>query len=113
MAKRFLFLVAVLALTVGVAAAQDARAVLQAASTAMGAANLKSIQYTGTTGWFGQFGQSFAPGENFPRTDVISYTRTIDYDARSSREDLTRRQSNPPVRGEERRSWENSGYSRS
>ena len=42
--------VAAFALMVQAAAAQDAKAILQAASTAMGAANLKSIQISGT-GW--------------------------------------------------------------
>src|SRR5262245_4792212 len=99
MAKRFLVLVALLALCAGLAAAQDAKAVVQSAATAMGATNLKSIQYTGNGGWFGAFGQSFAPGENFPRTDITSYTRTIDYEAKTSREDFTRKQGNNPARG--------------
>ena len=43
-------------LTAGSAAAQDARAVLQAASKAMG--SLKSVQITGT-GWNAAVGQSF------------------------------------------------------
>ena len=41
-----------MALTVGPAAAQDARSVLQAAAANMGVTNLKSIQYSGN-GWVG------------------------------------------------------------
>src|SRR2546422_508150 len=78
--------------------AQDARGVLQAAVKAMGAANLKTVQYSGT-GWNAAVGQSFSPQEDWPRFEVTNYTRTIDYDARSSREQLTRRQGNYPPRG--------------
>ena len=90
--------VAVLALMVQAAAAQDARAIVQAASTAMGGANLRSIQITGT-GWNAAVGQSFSPDEDWPRFEVTRYTRTIDYEGRSSREELTRRQGNNPPRG--------------
>ena len=45
------------------------------------------------------FGQSYAPGENYPRNDLTSYTRTIDYAARTSREEYTRKQGNNPARG--------------
>src|SRR5215510_7910702 len=78
--------------------AQDARSVLQAAMKAMGTANVKTIQYTGT-GWNAAVGQSFSPQEDWPRFEVTRYTRTIDYDAKSSREELTRRQGNNPPRG--------------
>ena len=51
MAQKLWVLVVVLSLMAGgMAAAQDARAILQAASTAIGAGNVKSIQYSGT-GW--------------------------------------------------------------
>ena len=78
--------------------AQDARSVLQAAVKAMGTANVKTIQYSGT-GWNAAVGQSFSPEEDWPRFEVTRYTRTIDYEARSSREELTRRQGNNPPRG--------------
>jgi len=78
--------------------AQDARAVLQAAVTAMGAANVKSIQYSGT-GWNAAVGQSFSPEEDWPRFEVTRYTRTIDFQAKSSREDVTRKQGDFPPRG--------------
>ena len=98
MRKRLALVCALLALTVGTAAAQDARAVLQAASTAMGAANLKTVQFSGT-GWNAAMGQSFSPAEDWPRFEVTRYTRTIDYDARSSSEQLTRRQGSYPAQG--------------
>jgi glyoxylase-like metal-dependent hydrolase (beta-lactamase superfamily II) len=82
----------------GTAVAQDARAIVQAASTAMGAGNLKSVQITGT-GWNAAVGQSFSPAEDWPRFEVTRYTRTIDYDAKSSSEQITRRQGTYPPRG--------------
>src|SRR5712692_2983113 len=98
MANRLSVLLAVLALMVGTAAAQDARAVLQAASTAMGAGNLKTIQISGT-GMNAAFGQSYSPDSDWPRFEVTRYIKTIDYDARSSREQITRRQGNNPPQG--------------
>ena len=83
-------------LTVGPAAAQDARAVLQAASKAMG--NLKSVQITGT-GWNAAVGQSFTSEEDWPRFQVTRYVRTIDYEAGTSREEFTRQQGNYPPQG--------------
>jgi glyoxylase-like metal-dependent hydrolase (beta-lactamase superfamily II) len=81
------------------AAAQDARSVLQAASAAMGdARNVRSIEYSGT-GWIGAVGQSFTPAEDWPRFEVVGYTRTIDYQNRSSKEEYVRRQGNYPPQG--------------
>ncbi len=45
-------------------------------------------------------GQSYSPADDWPRFEVTTYTRTIDYDAKSSREELTRRQGNYPARGQ-------------
>ena len=98
--KVFIF-VALLAVTVVVTdtlRAQDAKSVLQAAVKAMGSANVKTIQYSGT-GWNAAVGQSFSPEEDWPRFEVTRYSRTIDYDAKTSREELTRRQGNNPPRG--------------
>lgn len=77
--------------------AQDARGVLQSAAKAMGA-DVKTIQYSGT-GWTAAVGQSYSPAEDWPRFEVTRYTRTIDYDAKSWREELTRRQGNYAPRG--------------
>jgi glyoxylase-like metal-dependent hydrolase (beta-lactamase superfamily II) len=98
MAKNIGTLFLFLLLITSVATAQDARAVLQAASSAMGATNLKSIQYSGT-GWNAAVGQSFSANDDWPRFEVTSYTRTIDYEGRSSREELTRRQGTYPPQG--------------
>src|SRR5437763_6190450 len=94
MARKLCFVVALLALIVVMqqtAPAQDAREILQAAVRAMGAANVKTIQYSGT-GCNAAVGQSYSPQDDWPHFEVTRYTRTIDYDAKSSREELTRRQ---------------------
>ena len=69
MRNELLAFCAVLALTVGTAAAQDARSVLQAAATTMGATNLKSIQYS-WTGWEGAVGQNYSLELDWPRSEV-------------------------------------------
>jgi glyoxylase-like metal-dependent hydrolase (beta-lactamase superfamily II) len=90
---------ALLALAGGIGSAQDARAVLQAAAAAMGATGLKTIQYTGA-GWIAAVGQSYtAASGDWPRFEVTTYTRTIDYDARSLRDEYVRRQGGNPPRG--------------
>ena len=101
MTRRLCILAALLALIVAMEnrpRAQDARAIVQAAAQAMGTASLKTVQYAGT-GWNAAVGQSFSPSEDWPRFEITRYTRTIDYDAKSSREELTRRQGNNPPRG--------------
>lgn len=91
MTRRCLAALVLLVLTAGAAAAQDARSVLQAASTAMGAATLKTIEITGNGGFVAGTGHSFTTRDDWPRSQIVSYTRTIDYDARTSREDISSR----------------------
>jgi hypothetical protein len=98
MVRRLYVLVAFLALLVGTTSAQDARSVLQTAAKTMGATDLKAIQYSGT-GWDAAVGQSYNLTTDWPRYEVPSYTRVFDYDARSSREERTRRQGNYPTYG--------------
>jgi len=87
-----------LGLAVHTASAQDARAVVQAAATHMGATNLKTIQMSGA-GWTAAVGQSFGLTNDWPRFEVPAYTKVIDYDAKTSREEYTRRQGNYPPQG--------------
>ena len=112
MLKKLACVVAVVVLSGGSQTAQetDARTALLAAVKAMGADNLKTIQYSGS-GWTAAVGQSFSAATgDWPRFEVPSYTRTIDYDARSLREEYTRRQGTfkpqggggTPLQGEQR-----------
>jgi len=98
MKKAFCILVAMFALATITAQAQDVKAVLQAASTAMGGGSLRSIQYSGT-GWQAAVGQSYAPDGDWPRFEMTKYSRVLDYENRNSREELTRRQGTYPPQG--------------
>ena len=80
--------------------AQDAAAVLQAAEKAMG--SVKSIRYSGS-GINGNFGQSLLAGKEWPRRELTSYTRTINYELKSSSEELVFAQ---PVFGGQRQNAE-------
>ncbi len=66
--------------------AQDAKAVLSAATKAMGADNLKSIQFSGS-GTEYAFGQAFNPGSPWPGFADKTYTRTINFDTPAWRVD--------------------------
>jgi glyoxylase-like metal-dependent hydrolase (beta-lactamase superfamily II) len=73
----------------GIAQEPDARIVVQTALSAMGGEDLTSIRYSGSTGYLAASGQNYSPGNDWPANQMTSYTRTIDYEARSSTEDLT------------------------
>jgi glyoxylase-like metal-dependent hydrolase (beta-lactamase superfamily II) len=84
------------------AVAQDTpepRAILQAASDAMGADAVHSLRYSGH-GYVTSVGQSYSSALNdtWPRYDM-SYTRTIDYATNSYMEEQVRNQSTWPNRG--------------
>jgi len=104
MAHRLWILFVLVPLIPGAAAAQDAKAILQAAARTMGADTLKSIRFMGT-GTNAAVGQSFDPGggdlatEDWPKFEVTRYTRTIDYEARSSTEEFIERQGRMTPRG--------------
>ena len=77
---------AVIAFVLGTTACtKDANSVLSSAQSAMG--NPKSIRYSGK-GMNAFFGQALTAGKEWPRRDLTSYTRTIDYDAKASREEM-------------------------
>ena len=98
MVRRLSILVALIALSAGTASAQDARTVLQNSLKAMGGETLKTIQWT-AAGWASDMGQTYGLAEDWPHYEVADYTRVIDYDAKSSREDFTRRQGTYPLQG--------------
>ncbi len=100
MVRRLCILVVLLGSSVGIASAQevDARAVLQASLKAMGGENLKTVVYAGA-GTSSLIGQQFSVEGNWPTFEVADYTRSIDYDAKWSREEYTRRQGNFPTFG--------------
>src|SRR5215467_3065526 len=101
MKRKVAVFAAFLGLTAGIVSAQtvkDVRSVLQASLQAMGGANLKTIQYSGS-GWSSRIGQTYGLAEDWPHYEVAGYSRVIDYDAKWSREDYTRRQGKYPLLG--------------
>ena len=98
MVTRLWLALSLTAMMAGSAAAQDVQRVLQTAATTMGAADMESIRYSGT-GWQGMVGQNFAPDQDWPRVDLTSYTRTIDFKTLSSREEYVRAQGDNPRQG--------------
>src|SRR5262245_14375926 len=91
-------LTAVLALLPFAADAQDAKATLEAASTALGTADVKSIEMQGSGSMF-LVGQSSVTGEPWPLFNVRTFTRVVNYDTASLREDLMRTRALEPPRG--------------
>jgi glyoxylase-like metal-dependent hydrolase (beta-lactamase superfamily II) len=93
---RFSIVVAALSLGSVAASAQDAKAVLENATKAMG--DVKSIQFSGT-GHLSALGQAWNPSSPWPASNIKSYTRTVDYGSQSAREELTRNEGDPPAKG--------------
>src|SRR5262245_53489539 len=100
MAWKTSILVVLLGLLVAPASAQevDARAALLASLKAMGGENLKTIEIS-AGGSSSLIGQQYSIEGNWPQVEVANYTRAIDFDAKWSREDYTRRQGNFPTFG--------------
>jgi len=78
--------------------AQDGRAALEGVAKAMGAASVKSIQYSGNGVNF-QVGQNYSPDLPWPRFVVKSYTRAVSYETASIRDELVRTLGENPHRG--------------
>jgi hypothetical protein len=77
----------------------DPQPVLKAAAAAIGADSLKCITFSGTA-YTGKVGQNVTQDTDWPRGEPLTkYTRTINYDARSSVEQFTRKPGMNP------RSW--------
>src|SRR5947209_2640209 len=90
------------------AAAQDAPAVINAASQAIGADRLKTLEYSGSGSDYA-IGQAYNPSSPWPKFIDKTYTRAIDFSVPASKMDRIRMQGeNPPhggglqpVRGEQ------------
>ena len=78
---------------------QDASAVIAAASKAIGADALRSVEYSATSGSMYAVGQAPGPGKPWPRFTIIKYNAAINYDAPAMREELTRIDDEKPPRG--------------
>src|SRR5262245_15931785 len=78
--------------------AQDSRAALEAVAKALGATNLKSIEIQGSGAAF-QVGQAYAAGTAWPQFDVRTFTRVVNYDTGSVRDDMVRTRTLEPPKG--------------
>ena len=98
--RKLLVLVALAGLFATTASAQDvdARAALQASAKAMGTDNVRTVEYSGA-GFTSLIGQQYAVDAGWPTIEIADYTRAIDYEAKWSREDYTRRQGTYPTFG--------------
>jgi glyoxylase-like metal-dependent hydrolase (beta-lactamase superfamily II) len=91
-----LFVACVLVLAV-IPSAQQSNA-LTGAANALGVANIKTLQYTGSGANF-SVGQNFTPTDPWPRVTVKSYTASINYDTGSMRQELVREMGTRMPRG--------------
>ena len=80
------------------ALAQDAKAVIEAATKAMGTMSLESIQYSGTGSVF-MFGQAARPEAPWPQFRVLKYVTAVNYTAPALREELVRTETGNPPHG--------------
>jgi glyoxylase-like metal-dependent hydrolase (beta-lactamase superfamily II) len=96
--KHYWSTVLLMATLPSLALAQDAAGVIAAASKAMGADNLTTIEYSGS-GYDFVFGQAYSPTSPWPKFIVKSYTRSLDLRVPSSRDDRVRLQYENPPRG--------------
>jgi glyoxylase-like metal-dependent hydrolase (beta-lactamase superfamily II) len=80
------------------ATAQDARATLQNAARALGADQVKSFVYTASGVNFAP-GQSAVPGAAWPRFNIPTFTRSVNYETASLRDEQLRSRAEMPPRG--------------
>jgi len=80
------------------AGAQDSRAALEGVAKALGASGLKSLEIQGSGVTF-QVGQSYTPGEAWPQFNVRSFTRVVNYETASLRDEILRTRALEPPRG--------------
>ena len=97
--RKALMLVALIAFFFPAAGlSQDGRKTLEATGKALGADSLKSLQFSGTGSSFAS-GQSAVPGAPWPKFNLVSFTRQINYETASVRDDLVRTRAEMPPRG--------------
>jgi glyoxylase-like metal-dependent hydrolase (beta-lactamase superfamily II) len=85
-------------LSSGAATAQDARSVVDGVARAIGAASVRTLQYSGSGFVYG-FGQSYQPGGPWVKFNLKGYTLLMDYERQASREEQVRTYLDPPERG--------------
>ena len=96
--RSFPFLILGLAVVASMGACAGPQAgTLEAATAALGATEIRGIEYSGTGRWF-QFGQAPNPTLPWPPFDVSRFTAAVDYQQPSARVEMARRQVVEPGR---------------
>src|SRR4051812_19757426 len=98
MKSRLLSIFVLMGLMAGTAVPQanvDPKPLLEMISKAMGADKLKCITYSGA-GYVGGVGQNRRPMDDWPEIRVPTYSRTINFETGTSREELIRVQGTDP-----------------
>src|SRR2546425_3487877 len=98
MKKTLIIAVAIAGLSAVAARAQDAKTTLDTAAAALGATNLKTIEFSGRGSDF-MFGQAYDGSNPWPRFNLPTYSMTIDYTIPAMRDDRRRQQAENPPRG--------------
>lgn len=80
------------------AVAEDGQATLERAALALGAGALRTLEYSASGVSFA-VGQSVAPGSAWPRFDIPSFTRAMNYETASLRDEQVRSRAETPPRG--------------
>src|SRR5438094_4767209 len=91
-------IIAGIAIPMSIVGCGQQRTGIAAVADAMGAANLNSIEYSGSGELFG-FGQAYIPGERWPRFILRSYNVAINYQTPAMRTNTVRSQGEYPPRG--------------
>jgi glyoxylase-like metal-dependent hydrolase (beta-lactamase superfamily II) len=89
---------ALAALLVSIASAQDAKTLVGSAADAMGVTRLGSVRYSGS-GFNYALGQAANPASPWPKFNVKTYERVIDFDAGATSQTMVRTQGEMPPRG--------------
>ena len=71
---------------------------LDAVARALGATNLKTLEIQGS-GTIFQVGQAYTPGTPYPQFNVRSFTRVINYDTGSLRQEFVQTRALEPPKG--------------
>ncbi len=98
MGRKYFAAAALGALLSWTVAAQDAKTIVNSAVKAMGAENLGSVRYSGS-GFNFALGQPPNPSSPWPKFNVKTYERVIDFDAGATRQTMVRTQAENPPRG--------------
>jgi glyoxylase-like metal-dependent hydrolase (beta-lactamase superfamily II) len=98
MVRNYFLCAGIAVMLASVALAQDAKSVVDSAAKAMGLENLGSVRYT-ASGLNYALGQAVNPTSPWPKFNVKTYERVIDFDAGAMAQTMTRTQGENPPKG--------------